>query len=291
MAASEHRLGLILVAISTLAWSTAGLFTRAITEDLFSVLVWRGLLGSLGMLGILIALQGPKGLKGFLHLGKAGWLYALISGAGMLAYITSLRLTSIAHVAVIYAVVPFMTTALAWAMLHERPNRDAVIASLAAFAGAVVMVGWGHDGTLTGDALAFLMTIGMALMVVIARRHPEIPTLPAGITSAMLTVVCCLPFAQNLSPAPDQLLLLAGFGLVNSTLGFALFLLGSTRIAPIETALIGALEAPIAPLWVWLIFNETPSPATIVGATIVFAAVIWHITRQYRRSTPAIPPI
>ena len=37
---TDHRLGLLLVALSTVAWSTAGLFIRAITEDLFTVLVW-----------------------------------------------------------------------------------------------------------------------------------------------------------------------------------------------------------------------------------------------------------
>ena len=280
----SHRLGLILVGVSTLAWSTAGLFTRAITEDLITVIVWRGLFGSLGLLAVLLVLQGPGGLRGFLRLGAAGWLYAAISGVGMLAYIASLRMTSIAHVAIIYAVVPFMTAGLAWAMLHERPSRDSVVASLLAFGGAVIMVGWGSDGNLAGDALALVMTLGMALMVVIARKHPEIPTLPAGITSAGLSVILCLPFGANLSPATDQVLLMAGFGLVNSTIGFALFLLGSTLIKPIETALIGALEAPIAPLWVWLMFGETPGTATLIGATVVFVAVFWHITRQYRRA-------
>ena len=280
----SHRLGLILVGVSTLAWSTAGLFTRAITEDLITVIVWRGLFGSLGLLAVLLVLQGPGGLRGFLRLGAAGWLYAVISGVGMLAYIASLRMTSIAHVAIIYAVVPFMTAGLAWAMLHERPSRDSVVASLLAFGGAVIMVGWGSDGNLAGDALALVMTLGMALMVVIARKHPEIPTLPAGITSAGLSVILCLPFGADLSPATDQLLLMAGFGLVNSTIGFALFLLGSTLIKPIETALIGALEAPIAPLWVWLMFGETPGTATLIGATVVFVAVFWHITRQYRRA-------
>lgn len=281
---SQHRIGLIMVSVSTLAWSTAGLFTRAITEDLLSVIVWRGLFGSLGLLAVLLIVQGPAGLRGFLRLGRAGWLYAAISGVGMLCFITALRTTSIAHVAIIYAVLPFLTAGLTWAMLHQRPSRDSVLASGVAFAGAVVMVGLGQDGALLGDFLAFVMTIGMALMVVIARKHPEIPTLPAGITSAALSVVLCLPFALNLAPSTDQLLLLAGFGLVNSTLGFALFLLGSTRIPPIETALIGALEAPIAPLWVWLVFNETPGSATIIGAAVVFAAVFWHIFRQYRRS-------
>ena len=280
----SHRLGLILVGVSTLAWSTAGLFTRAITEDLITVIVWRGLFGSLGLLAVLLVLQGPGGLRGFLRLGAAGWLYAVISGVGMLAYIASLRMTSIAHVAIIYAVVPFMTAGLAWAMLHDRPSRDSVVASLLAFGGAVIMVGWGSDGNLAGDALALVMTLGMALMVVIARKHPEIPTLPAGITSAGLSVILCLPFGANLSPATDQVLLMAGFGLVNSTIGFALFLLGSTLIKPIETALIGALEAPIAPLWVWLMFGETPGTATLIGATVVFVAVFWHITRQYSRA-------
>lgn len=279
----SHRLGLILVGISTLAWSTAGLFTRAITEDLATVIVWRGMFGSLGLLAVLLLVQGPGGLRGFLRLGRAGWIYAALSGVGMLAYITALRMTSIAHVAIIYAVVPFLTASLAWAMLRERPSRSSVVASVLAFGGAVIMVGWSTDGNLIGDALALVMTLGMALMVVIARKHPEIPTLPAGITAAVLSVVLCLPFAPNLTPAADQIWLMAGFGLINSTLGFALFLIGSTLIKPIETALIGALEAPIAPLWVWLMFAETPGPATLIGASVVFAAVFWHISRQYRQ--------
>ena len=280
---ADHKTGLILILVSTLAWSTAGLFTRAISVDVYTVLVWRGLFGSLGLLAVLIAMQGGAGLKSFTRLGKAGWLYAAISGLGMICYITSLRLTSVAHVAIIYAVVPFLTAGLAWAMLKERPTQDAVIASAVAFLGAVVMVGLGHDGTIGGDLLALIMTLGMALMVVIARKHPQIPTLPAGITSAVVSVLICLPLVGTVTPAPDQLWLLAGFGLINSTLGFALFLMGSTKIPPIETALLGALDAPLAPVWVWLVFAETPTVPTLVGGAIVMAAVFWHIARAYRR--------
>lgn len=280
--ASDHRLGLILIAVSTLAWSTAGLFTRALHQDLLTVIVWRGLFATVGLLVVLLVLQGPRGLRKFARLGWSGWLYALLSGAGMLCYIAALRETSVAHVAIIYAVVPFLTAGLAWAMLSERPSRDSVIASSVAFLGAVLMVGLSRDGTVPGDLLALIMTFGMALMVVIARRHPDIPTMPAGIASAVISVLICLPFIRTALPAPDQLLLLAGFGVVNSTIGFGLFLLGSTRIPPIQTALVGALEAPIAPLWVWLVFDETPSLATLAGGVVVFAAVFWHIIRQYR---------
>lgn len=280
---ADHRTGLLLVFTSTLAWSTAGLFTRAITGDVFTVLVWRGAFGTLGLLAVLYLREGLAGFRGFLRLGRAGWAYALISGLGMLCYITSLRLTSVAHVAIIYATVPFMTAGLAWAMLGHRPGRDALIASAVAFGGAVVMVGLGGDGTVQGDVLALIMTMTMALMMVIARKHPEIPTLPAGTASSIMGIVICLPFAAHGLPAPGQLMLMAGFGLVNQTLGFALFLMGSAKIPPIETALLGAMEASLAPVWVWLVFAETPTLPTLMGAVLVLAAVTWHILRQTRR--------
>ncbi len=279
----DHRTGLILVFTSTLAWSTAGLFTRSIHADVFTVLVWRGMFGTLGLLAVMIWRDGSASLRSFLTLGRAGWAYALLSGVGMLCYITALRLTSVAHVAIIYATVPFMTAGLGWLMMRERPSRDALIASSAAFCGAVIMVGLGGDGTGTGDLLALVMTGTMALMMVVARKHPEIPTLPAGTASSIMGILISLPFASHTLPVPGQLVLLAGFGLINSSLGFALFLLGSAKIPPIETALLGAMEASLAPVWVWLVFAETPTLPTMIGAAVVLAAVTWHIARAYRR--------
>ena len=39
----NHRLGLALVALAALAWSSSGLFTRLISADLMTMLFWRGL--------------------------------------------------------------------------------------------------------------------------------------------------------------------------------------------------------------------------------------------------------
>jgi len=59
----------------------------------------------------------------------------------MIFFITSLRHTTVAHVAVIYATVPFVAAALGWIVMRERPTRRTIRASLAAFAGVVLMVG------------------------------------------------------------------------------------------------------------------------------------------------------
>lgn len=279
---TDRRLGLAMVLTSTLAWSTAGLFIRAADTDLATIIFWRGTFGVLGMAVVLLVFQGWAGLGSFLRLGKAGWTYVLISVLTLPAYLASLHLTSIAHVAIVYATVPLMTACLAWVVLREAAPRSAIIASLIALLGAVLMVGLSDDGTALGDALALAMTFGMAVLVVLARRNPEIPALAAGLVATLLTVVAVAPWVATAMPEPDTVVVLAIFGLSNSLLGFALFILGSRRIPAVETALIGALEAPIAPIWVWLVFGETPGPATLLGGVIVFAAVFWHILRSAR---------
>lgn len=52
----------------------AGLFTRAISADVFTVLVWRGVFGTFDLLAVLYWHQGSYGLKSFAKLGRAGWL-------------------------------------------------------------------------------------------------------------------------------------------------------------------------------------------------------------------------
>lgn len=290
MPPSDQRLGVLYVTGSAVAWSTAGLFTRFLPLDAPSLLMWRGLFGALGLLALLILREGVAGLAGFARLSGPGWLYAGVSGAGMLCFITALTLTSVAHVAVIYAAAPFLAAGLGWWLLRERPGGRGIVAAGLALLGAAIMVGLSAEGGLTGDLLALGMTLAMALMMVIARRWPGIPTLPAAALSAALSALVMLPPAGHALPPPGQMALLAGFGIVNSALGLGLFLAGSSRLPPVQTALIGALDTPLAPLWVWLVFAEAPGPATLIGGGIVMAAVIWHTLGAARPAAAPPPP-
>jgi drug/metabolite transporter (DMT)-like permease len=280
---SSYRLGLTLVTASAIAWSTAGLFTRIISLDVGTMLVWRGLFGALGILAVAIALQGRTAISDYRRMGWPGWLFAVVSAFGMLCFITSLRMTTVAHVSIIYATVPFVAAAMAWLVIDERPSRSAIIASVISLAGVAVIVGFGSEGSLSGDALAFGMTLSLAAMMVISRRYKNIPTMPAACVSALLSSAVAIPFSQGLAVGGYDLGLLALFGLVNSAIGLALFTLGARILPAIETALIGALDAPLAPIWVWLFFAETPGVETMTGGAIVFAAVLTHILLQRRR--------
>ncbi len=281
---SNYRLGLALVTVSAVAWSTAGLFTRLIPVETWSMLVWRGVFGALGIFAVMVALEGRGALSGFRRMGWPGWIFAIVSGLGMLCFITSLRITTVAHVSIIYATVPLVAAALAWAVMRERPAHSALVASVVALSGVAVMVGLGLEGDLFGDLLAFGMTLALAVMMVISRHYQNIPIMPAACLSALLSGAVALPMSEGLAVSIDELGLLILFGLVNSAIGLALFSIGARMLPAIETALIGALDAPLAPIWVWLVFAETPGRATMIGGAIVFAAVVAHLVEQNRRA-------
>ena len=168
-------------------------------------------------------------------------------------------------------------------VLGEEMNRSAILAALAALAGVVIMVGLGSDGTLLGDGLAVAMTIAMAAMMIISRRAKGEDMLPAAALSSLLSALAVWPMADILSVHGMNWLLLTSFGLINSGLALACFTLGAQRIPPAETGLIGALDAPLAPLWVWLIVGETPTHPTLIGGAIVFAAVSAHLLASARQ--------
>lgn len=272
-----HRQGILMLLGATLAWSTSGLFARAIPLDTPTVILWRGLAGAAGLFVTLWWLKGTEGFRDFTRLGPAGWAYSLLSGLGMLLFVGSLKATSIAHVAIIYATLPFVAAFLGWWLLKEPPGRVGILAAGLALVGAAVMVGLGGDGTLIGDLMAFGMVLAMAGLILIGRGSPDTPTLAAGTLSAVWAPLAMIPFASLSGLDAPNLLLMAGFGLINSTLGFALFVLGSRHTTPVETALIGALETALTPVWVWIVFLETPTTPTLIGGAMVMAASIGHI--------------
>ncbi len=284
---ASYRLGLLLVTGSAFAWSLAGFFTRAIHVDVWTMLAWRGVFGAVGIAALALALEGVGALASLRRLGWPGWWYAVVSAGGMVLFIASLGRTTVAHVAVIYSTVPFFAALLGWWFLREAPSRAALAASCAAMGGVALMVGFGSEGGPFGDALALGMTVAMAAMMVIVRRFRDIPSMTAAALSALLSGLVCWPFGHPASVTGGELLLLLLFGLVNSAVGLALFTLGARLLPPVETALIGALDAPLAPLWVWLAFAEAPSFGTASGGLIVFAAVGVYLAFAASRRGPS----
>jgi drug/metabolite transporter (DMT)-like permease len=272
--------GILLVTLSALGWSSAGLFTRLVTADSWSIIGWRGVFSGLAILIFLICKDRGGVLRSFMLLGWPGWLVATISTLASIAYVDALESTSVANVVVIYATAPFVTAALAWAFVRERPAPSTLLAAGMAWVGVFIMVGGGGArGTIAGVVLAFAMTVGMGILTVITRWARGISMIPATCVSAVQLAVIGALAAPLLALSMHDFVVLAAFGTVQAT-AVACYVEGARLLASARTALLSALDVPLAPVWVLLVVGEVPALASILGGVIVLAAVFWDVLQS-----------
>ena len=275
--------GIAMVLAAGLIYSTAGLFTHALTLDTWTILAWRAVFGTAFMLAWM-AVENGRGLFGAFALSPGALLLTVPTALSGLCYIFALRLTTVADVMVVYAIVPFVTALVAWAWVGDVPDRRLMTAGLLALVGVVVMVagGSGDGSRLAGMGFALAMDFGMAITLVNARRGAR-----AG--NAVYTLGTALSGAIGFALAPrigvsgGDLASLAAFGLLTIGLAMALYMAGARRIPPAEVGLISMLDVASGPFLVWLAFGENPGWPTVAGGAIVVSALLWHLAPDVGR--------
>ncbi|MEP5152470.1 DMT family transporter [Planktotalea sp.] len=277
---SDYSLGVILIVAATIAYSTAGLFTKGVVAGVWAVIFWRGVFA----VGFSVMWTAHKGTfrQNFLGFGSSGWCVAIIGALGTAAFIPAFRLTSIANVSLIYATAPLIAATFAWAMIGERITARTLMGCIGALLGVGIIVS-GSFGqfSIYGDLLALIMTIAMALIIVIYRKYPNTPGAgPTAMQSILLTPVA-LVFGQPFQTEPLEILILAAFGLFFAIAAISLAE-GAKRVPSGQTALLSALETPLAPFFAFILFMEIPGNATVLGGAIVLLAVLASINSEVK---------
>jgi len=280
---ASHLKGIALIALSTIAWGSGGLFVRLLPYDMWTIVFWRGVFGTL-FIGIYILYRFGSSLPSIVRrMGSNGVLITVFSTAIITFFVPAFQHTSVANAMTIYAALPFLTAAIAWLWLGERPALLTMLASACALAGIIIMLGPSTGGPRLGDGLALLATTFAALMTIAIRRSRAIEMLPVAGLSTALSVLIAWPLAGHI---PDlslrELGIAAGFGLGPMTLGLMLYIIGSALIPATLTALISTMEAPIGALWAWVGVGEVPATATFVGGAIVLASVFGRLLLERR---------
>ena len=278
--------GSVLIALSAVSFSTAGLFTRVISTDLWTMLFFRGMFASLFLVLYLAYVYRGRSRD---VLGQIGWpTFAAMaaSTASMICNLGAYRNTSVANVVVIYAMAPFVAATISWMVLKEPFKRHTLIASIVSLTGAtIVVLGSIVGGGLLGVLLAFGMTFCMSCMVVAIRFGKKLDMTPLALLSSLLSMTVTAPLASMTSVPAGDFGYLAVFGVTQLGLGLLLLTEGSRRISPPVVALIGSLDIPFAMLWVWLWFAELPAVHTLWGGCIILLAVAWHMKRDFKLDT------
>ena len=291
-AVADRGRGRLLVAAAAVFWSTGGLMARSVDTDPWTTVFWRGLFCA-AFLTAVTALRERRGTPGvFVAMGATGLGMAVCFATASTCFIMALHRTSVANVLIIQSLSPFMAGLIGWAWMGERVAGRTWIAMGVALLGSAIMVSRYFyaapvAGSLSGDLLAFTVALAFAVATVFLRRRRQIQMLPAAALAALLTSVVAAVSARPASADAGDLVVLALFGACQLGLGMILFTAGARSIPVAEASLIAVLESVLGPVWVWLALGENPGLPSVLGGTIVLAALAGHTAADLGRERAA----
>ncbi|MBX3576491.1 MAG: DMT family transporter [Rhizobiaceae bacterium] len=290
----EERLGYALVFMSALVWSFGGAIARTLEAgDSWTVVFWRSTWAAAFLLAFMLLRDGPRGtLVLFRKMGLPGLAVGLCFACASTSFIVALGYTTVANIVLMQAGVPLIAALMSWLIFRESIALPTWLAIGAVIAGVAIMVSESFTGDVSpiGDGLALFIALAFSTATVITRRFAHVRMTPATFLGTVIAASFAATQASAFAVTTTDMAWLFAFGALNLGLGLACFSYGARLIPAAFAALIGTLETVLGPVWVWLFHDEVPSSRTILGGTVIFAALLTHIGLElYRQSRPAKP--
>ena len=280
---SEHGKGLLLTTLGVLIITPDTLLIRLVAIDPWSMMVWRGLLQTVGVMAILFLIYRGETMRRCLAIGWSGTAAGCLFTATTIGFLISLQHTAVANTLVIVATAPFFAAIFSFVLLRERIPRRTVLAIGAAIAGVAVMVSesWG-GGAFLGDAAALMTAAALGGKFTVFRHRRETNMVPSLAVAGLFSVALGLAVTTPVLVEGERLAYLLIMGLVVVPIASGLVSLGPRYISAPEVSLIFLLETALGPLWVWLVLNEAPPAMTFVGGAIVLTTLVVHSWVDFR---------
>lgn len=277
----------IIVLLTAVCWSTAGLFVKALPWSAFTIACFRGGI-SFAVLAVTAGIRKKQGLRGFLpHIGKGSLIMALFAFAASALYMCSIKLTSAANAIVLQYIAPVLVLLYTLLIEKKKPFRADILCTAAVFGGIVLAFSGQISGDgILGNCLALLSGVLYAGQIISSRKNGCDPS-DGLLISCALSFFCFLPFALS-EPAgsytPAALAAGIAMGLFQYGLANLLYSVGIRKLDALNASLILTIEPVLNPIWVFIFLGEVPSFLSVAGLIVVVGALILQTVLEKKRT-------
>ncbi|MFZ1775272.1 MAG: DMT family transporter [Rhizobiaceae bacterium] len=248
--------------------------------ETWSVLMVRSFatfVSGLGLWGILkLAGRNPPSLMP----GRAGLAVILLYAASSVTFMVAVFLTPAANLVFILAFNSAFAAILSWIFLKERPHSYTLAAITVMIGGVLLIVSDGISrGHWAGDLAALLSAIFIATAITVSRasgRDMGLTALSGAIIPALVGAAMVWQNGYQIEN-PGWILF---NGLLVIPAAFYFLATGPRWISGPEVAMFYLLETVLAPIWIWMIFAETPTSRTLAGGAVLIVTLAIHSAWQ-----------
>jgi drug/metabolite transporter (DMT)-like permease len=280
---SDHRKGLLLTAVGGLALSMDIPLVRLGHGDMWSIIGVRSITTVAVTVLIVLVIRWVKGSWPSMMPGRPGLLAGFLYGLSSITFVLAVFNTTTANVVFIVAFNPMFGALLSWLFLKERPSVSTLVTMAVMIIGVGLIVGDGlAGGHGFGDAMALLTALVLAGAITIgraSRRAMGFVPLLAAVFPAALGMANALPAGFAIDH-PAWIILNGG---VLMPVSFWCLASGPRYLSAPEVGMFYLLETILAPIWIWLIFAETPPVMTLIGGSILVTAIMAHSLWMVRK--------
>ncbi len=276
----DHRKGLLITGIGGLVLSADIPLLRLGQGETWSTLLLRSSTTFICALVIWAGWNLVTGRRRKVLPGKVGYLVAALYGLASIAFMAAVYNTKTANLVFILAFNTVFAALLSWVFLKERPKAVTFIAMFLMLIGVGIIVHEGLSaGHVFGDLMGLLSTFILASAITVTRASGKDMSFAAMMGTAVPIVVAAFMVSQNgFNVAVPGWIIFNGA--VVTTIAFICLATGPRFLSGPEVAMFYLLETVLTPIWVWLVFSERPSNATLLGGIIIISALIGHSVWQ-----------
>jgi drug/metabolite transporter (DMT)-like permease len=284
---SPHARGLLLAAVGGFVLTIDIPLVKLGQANSWTALLLRASTTLVSTLVIWSILRAAKVKLPPLIPGRAGLVVAGLYSLSSMTFLLAVFHTTTADLVFILAFNTAFAAVLSWIFLRERPSPATIIAITLMIVGVLIIVHAGiGTGNLLGNALAMCSAILIATAITISRwngRDMGFASLVAVIPALCVAIV--MVSRVGFEAEAPLWIMLDGF----LVMPIAFFCLANAPkyLSGPEVAMFYLLETVLAPIWVWMIFNEIPTDASLIGGAILIVTLIahsaWQISQGRRR--------
>ncbi len=273
---TSHLKGILMSFIGVVILSPDSVLIRLADADSWTVLFYRGLLMSIGVMMLLLITYRSKTIVEFKKIGRGGlwigWLHGIMTGT----FVFAIMHTSIANTLVIISTGPIWIAIIAWLTLREKASLITWLAMIIVFIGIYIVMSANFGGqNIVGDIFALITAILMGFTFTLVRKYKAVNMVPTMAVGGVIAAIIACIFAPTLVLKPEAIIYVVAMGVILA-ISFSLITIAPRYMPAAEVGMIMPLETVLGTLIAWRVINEVPSSNAIIGGIIVVITLFCH---------------
>lgn len=263
---SDRLRGVLLLAVTAVLWSTSGLGIKWIDWNPMAI---AGTRSAVAAVVIWAAFRHSTGCWN-----KASFYGGAAYAVMMLTFVSATKLTTAANVILLQYTCPIYVAILGVVFLKEMPSLyDWVTISFVGGGMLLFFQGQMSAGGVTGNFLAIVSGMSMAVMAVSMRLQKDGSPFNSVLLGNILTFLCGLPFMFEGSPGVGGWAAIVALGCIQIGLAYVLYSIAIKYVTALEASIITMIEPILNPLWVFLLLGEGPGLWSLIGGGVILMAI------------------